>query len=328
MPRLLWTSLPAAALVILAGINSSAMAVTMVDGNGYTESWVTAADWSDNQSAHAGADYVVGVDGTGAAYNMRSPNDGGATHTFPGDSLTLDGGQMYFKGRNPTSTTIVVADLRLRNGGTLVNATADTPVVILDGKVTFDPSSTNFVYTAGDTNNGARHIVISAPTVGAGTVRMFGLGSVTLSNTNNTFSGTWLIGGIGVTYAQGATVSNSSSLVTTFNATNDGALGVNANVVLSDYSRFDVDYDWTTAGLLQIEPNAVVVLDQNLTVGALTIDGVSLGAGTYSYGDLNSNYDAFFADGGSSSITVIPEPATLALVTLGGMMMLGRRRCD
>lgn len=55
-----------------------------------------------------------------------------------------------------------------------------------------------------------------------------------------------------------------------------------------------------------------------LTVSSLTVDGSSFGAGTY------TSSSAFVTGGGS--VIVVPEPGSLALLGLGGLMIARRRR--
>ena len=69
-----------------------------------------------------------------------------------------------------------------------------------------------------------------------------------------------------------------------------------------------------------------MTLDQDHTFGLIEIDGVSLATGTYSFADLNSTYDAFFADGGTGSLTVVPEPSYVSLlIAVFGMVGFCRR---
>jgi hypothetical protein len=76
----------------------------------------------------------------------------------------------------------------------------------------------------------------------------------------------------------------------------------------------------------------VVPLDQDVTFASVSIGGTTLANGTYSFATLNSDFNAFFTDGGSGSITVgaIPEPSTyaalLGLGALGTTLLCKRRR--
>ena len=58
------------------------------------------------------------------------------------------------------------------------------------------------------------------------------------------------------------------------------------------------------------------------TIAGLTVDGVSQGAGVYGAGFLNPD-GAFF---GSGTITVVPEPTTVAMMALGAGLLVGVQR--
>jgi hypothetical protein len=133
----------------------------------------------------------------------------------------------------------------------------------------------------------------------------------------------------------GYTVSNNSNNISTLKGSLSGSLGVDATVVLDLWSRFDVDYDWTTAGSLTLMSNGginnsiVMTLDEDITVGALTIGGFSLAPASYFYSDLSTaGFGDYFSDFGGS-ITVVPEPQSAALMAVCGFgvaLLLSPRR--
>lgn len=85
----------------------------------------------------------------------------------------------------------------------------------------------------------------------------------------------------------------------------------------------------TLGGGLDLQAGSLTYLQgQSLNVSQLAIGGSLLGDGTYDYTYLNANYDAYFVDGDSGSITVsaVPEPTTWALLGIGAGMIVARRR--
>jgi hypothetical protein len=175
----------------------------------------------------------------------------------------------------------------------------------------------------------ARQITISSQIIGSGTIGMMQNGTLTLDNPNNSFSGFWSIGGVDVNIL-GTNYTNTSTLVSTLNASGDGSLGINSSLIASDYSVIRVGYDWITQGSVTLNPNSVTFLDTNWTVGSLTINGSSLGVGTYDYAFLSSTYAGYFdTTGAGGSITVVPEPGSLGLTVAAlGLHFLRRRRKD
>lgn len=66
----------------------------------------------------------------------------------------------------------------------------------------------------------------------------------------------------------------------------------------------------------------ILSLANNLTLGSFTFDTTSLAAGTYDAGTLNGMFGNGSQFTGSGSLTVVPEPATMAVACLAGAVML------
>ena len=88
---------------------------------------------------------------------------------------------------------------------------------------------------------------------------------------------------------------------------------------------FEANYDLTTSGTLTLVNGGQMNLHQNCTFTAVTIEGVSLSAGTHPYSELDANFPNNFLPGGSGSITVAvpsgppgPTPAPSGLTATAG----------
>ena len=88
----------------------------------------------------------------------------------------------------------------------------------------------------------------------------------------------------------------------------------------NDADLSNATYEIVTAGYED------VILNSDITVGSLVIGSTTYGPGTYSFATLNAAHDSSFVDGGTGSITVIPEPRTLGLIGLSsaGIMVVRR----
>lgn len=93
---------------------------------------------------------------------------------------------------------------------------------------------------------------------------------------------------------------------------------------------FSFDQNLSSAASLTISGTSIVNLTHAIAVTSLNINGDNLGAGTYNYSYLNTNYGSIFTSGSfeDGMITVVPEPSAYALIVgtllLGGIML--RRR--
>lgn len=108
------------------------------------------------------------------------------------------------------------------------------------------------------------------------------------------------------------------------------ALTYSGNITFSGNVATTLDFqnDFVSGGgLVVTDAFSRVALDQNVTFNALSINGISQGAGTYSWATLNTLAPTIFLAGGSGSITVVPELGPAPLLMAGALCCLtGKRR--
>lgn len=295
----------AMALLAALALNAPASAATvyMVESNAVNTNytWSTASAWQGGKTpaANPDDDFVVG-----SGFMVRTPINA-ASATFPAQSLTIEaGGSLLLK--TSSSGSVTIGDLRV--AGTISNGNSTNQGNVY-GMVTLYDGAT---LTTG--TDSSRHINLYALVHGSGTVTIDGRGTVRLRNSANDFSGTWSVGGLNSTSTNPAILA----------APGDGSIGNNVSVIVNANGRLDLDYDWKTTGTLTIDAGGTIALGSNLEVTGLIIDGVSLPKGTYTFSELDAAYDAFFVNGGSGSIAVVPEPASLAAGA--ALVLLGWRR--
>lgn len=298
-------------------LSAQAAIINQVQSNTISgQSWLTTGAWSNNAVPSALNDYI-----SGPGMVIRSPTT--ANSTFNGNSLTVNGAQFNLTGSTGGAGVVSIADLRLTSGAAIVNGNGGNHAQTLSGGTL---NVTNAVFFRLNTTATARAITVSSQITGSGTIGLMQNGTLLLDSPGNSFSGFWSIGGVNVSIL-GANYTNTSTLVSTLNASAAGSLGIDSSLIAGDYSIIRVGYDWQTAGSVTLNQNSVTYLDTNWTVGALTINGAPLSAGTYDYAYLNSNYAGFFnTTGAGGSITVVPEPMVSSLFAAGLGVLLLRRR--
>ncbi|MDF3129644.1 PEP-CTERM sorting domain-containing protein [Kiritimatiellaeota bacterium B1221] len=257
--------------------------------------------WSDGNAASGANDYVNN------AYTLRTPT---SSSTFNGNSLTLETGGSLLLKPGGAGRVFTVNDLILE-GGKIVHGQPSITTSEIAGSITLLSDS---AYEA--TGSSYRRATISASISGS-SVFDITLGSsdrLEISSVANTFDGEWRVN------------QYLSEIPLGFFASGNGSLG-NASVYIDTGVAFDVDYDISNP-TKSLDMSGVMTLDQDHTFGSVSIAGDVLAAGTYTFADLNSSYDANFVDGGTGSITVIPEPGSIVLLFVGmtGLFALTRRQ--
>ena len=249
-----------------------------------------------------GAGTGVAANGTGRSLNLTGNIVDGAagagTVFFGGASTTaalMFTGVVNLSGNNTyTGGTSIVAGTVVANGTT--SALGTGPVLV-----------TSFSSTVGGTLAGTGNILAPVTVAGAGTIAAGSDGAATIPGTLST--GNLSIAG---TYVGKATSD------TTFST-----LNVTGSVTLSGTLNFSLGYTATPGTVYEIVAN-----DGTDPVNG-TFNGLAEGS---MYADkAGDTYTVSYAGGSGNDVTllvdtVVPEPASLSIIALGGGALLGRRR--
>jgi hypothetical protein len=265
---------------------------------------------------------------TGTAASGGNGTDG-QIFTFPGTTLQLDGptGELRLKQNfnNPVFNFPGGAGSAglLFNGGILndgddrimtiagsIGANAGTTSSINPGgsAVTDISALRGFIFTGTITGTGAFALDFAHDTTTAGVTGP----ALRIDSSNPNFSGDWIVNsgwlkGVGV-----------------------DALGFGDITLTSTQGPSTLDYDYNAvnpASFLTLNgTTSKLMLDQNLTFGGVTINGTPLTPGLHTFAELNAAFNANIVDGGSGTITVVPEPSAVVASLIGLVTMLGFRR--
>lgn len=221
----------AAALVVLAQPVLAADVNLTASNVAGTSSFNTNLAWSNTAVPAAGNAYLVANN-----HNLRTPADLATDLAFAGDSLTITGASLVYKG-GTNANTITINNLTL-NGALVNNASNSSTAFTLAGSITIAGTGTTTFFA----NNAT--ITITAPIAGnSGTL---------LLQTNNTpgrqvvlAGANTYTGNINVTGASGAALSTTGAMTFTI-----GPTGVNNTVTGSVPFTFDgaFNLDLTSAG--------------------------------------------------------------------------------
>lgn len=233
------------------------------------------------------------------------------------------------------------------SGSTPTSITSSDDVVVLGGRVIRAPNGATSTFPANslllDENSqlnldGLPDVTMGNFTTGgsgAGNIFVRDAGTTTLSITNWTvdaftrvrLTNTGKILDLNVTTLSGGNniLQLGEDANNTVNFSVVDASGFGGTLRALRNTDFDNDLN-LTSGLLDISSTGRITLDQDLSVGALTIAGTNLGIGSYDFTFLNTNFDTQFVDGGTGSITVVPEPNTVGLVLSAILVGVWRNR--
>lgn len=226
--------------------------------------------WETDEPARPGLAYLVPEDG-----NLWSAR---GDHRFPGTSLKIQGGGRFqFAGLRGQGERTTVDQL-IATGGTEANPSQLSALLgegttnVLAGVLTTD----GYTQISGrGTTSGLRNVAIDSQIQGVGTIETTSSGNrptlTTISNSTNTFAGTWLS-------AKGTLIFE-----------NPGAVG-EAEIEISPEGSLRIEGDWTSEKTLRIADSNEVTVEVGpyaWTVSNLIIGGSRVPPGTYKAAELN-----------------------------------------
>jgi len=297
----------------------SAAPISLIAGDGFgTSSFNAAGQWDSVAAPTAGNDYF------NATFLLRTPPDGG-DYTFAGDSLTITGAglaaganneALMWKGSGTTSI-ITVANLTI-DGGQLRHGQGSGDTFTLAGDLTVGANGANIATQGG--------MIINANLIGSDTIRILDAGNteaarlITIGSGLNTFTGDIELFG---------SAADRSRILLADNANLNfviGASGVNNSVFGTGTATFDGDFafDLSGAGMTIGDSWSIASADSQSFGATFSVAGFTdLGNDTWSFDNGGPSY---LFDESSATLSVIPEPGTLALVMLGFAGLVARAR--
>jgi autotransporter-associated beta strand protein len=301
------TTVTAGGTLTLGGVR------TFTVGTGSTLTW-----------ASQGQSTAVGNEGAGIIKNgagVLSLGAIAANARYDG-GFTLNAGTVVVSGASSFGTGVMAI-----NGGTLQSSGGNTYTsssVAIGGNFAFAGTG-NDVWSQ-TVSLGAANRTITNSTTGTAT-RTF---SNTISSTGGglAFAGTGGSGGIVLSaansYSGGTTISGGKLIASHDGAFGSGNVSLTAgSVTLTLQSGATSNYIADSATLSLVNTDTInLSFSGSDTVAALVVDGVSQGPGTYGAGATNP--DSAFT--GAGFIVVVPEPATLMMLVLGGGLLASIQR--
>lgn len=225
-----------------------------------TVSFNTAGRWSNGQAPSAGNNYFT------SDFTLRTPTDG-ESHTFGGDSLTVNNTNGYPQGllyKGTGTTGVITINNLIVNGGFISHAQGTADLFQLDGSISVAGAST--IYSKqGHTNiladiSGAANLTIAATDDNANAAQRI----VTLMG-NNTYTGN-------IDVLGKLTLGDTGSM-----SFNIGANGVNNTVSGTGVANFNGTFNFNLTGASAAPGNSWTIASvTNQTFGStFAVDGFS-----------------------------------------------------
>jgi len=280
---------------------------TLTDGNNGETNWVNGSD-ATFKSGTNNVIYTITVDGTITANSINRPSQ--FFLDFVGGTINLGAGGITMSGQRHVRFSNTVALTASQEWGFGAN---NSGVEMQDGS-TLNMGANNLTLTFSNNFNSNHQL--------AGTIN--GSGSITVNGTvidNDTevnfqdslnltnWLGDLTIDGGRLTY------DNADNANSVLNNTVTIGTGTGTSLLLNSASNLDVFAN--SANLFIGSDGTLDLAGITDTVSSLTVNGIGQAAGVYEADD-----HSWLASG---TLHVIPEPASLALVGLGGLVMIRRK---
>jgi hypothetical protein len=308
-------------VLLFQGATTWAATINLIASDPYNggDSFISGPtfNWSDGLAPSAGNDYVAG-----GSYNLMTPNASGGSYTFGGNSLTKSGTSAYsagmiFQSFGATPTTLTINNFTLSGafqfctdqGGTTQSHTAINGNVTLANAVTLNIND----------NNPNATIQFNAPITGSSllTLRNTWQQGTAMNVINLAANNSGFTGGVNIQGGCGLVVSADGGLGS--GNVNLSALGASLTLgggTLNDYIGNSAELIVTTGDSVNLSYSGIdyvgSVLDGATLITSGTVGAVGSGA-TYTSSD--------FTGTGLLEIAPAPEPTTLALAGIGGLMV-------